>query len=81
VIVSDNITLFQNDPQQIIAGSSVELRCADNYELDPTSFGSLVIQCQNDGTWTSLPQCKCKLIFGIVDIFCSVNTNRSSIIV
>jgi len=57
---SDNITLFQNDPQQIVVGSTIILRCLNNYEFDPTSSGSLIIQCQNDGTWTPLPSCRRK---------------------
>lgn len=60
VIESDNTTFFQNDEQQIIAGSTIILRCIDNYEYDPTSHGSLIIQCQNDGSWTSMPNCRCK---------------------
>ena len=56
IIESNNITSFQNDPQQIIVGSMVTLRCKDNYE----SNGSLRIQCQNDGSWTPMPSCKCK---------------------
>ncbi|CAF3978899.1 unnamed protein product [Rotaria sp. Silwood2] len=57
-IESNNITHFQDDPQQIVVGSTITLRCTDNYEFDPTSNGSLIIQCQNDGTWTSMPSCR-----------------------
>ncbi|CAF0876222.1 unnamed protein product [Rotaria sordida] len=57
-IESHNITLFQNDPQQIVVGSMITLRCVDNYEFDSTSNGSLIIQCQNDGTWTSMASCR-----------------------
>ena len=59
-IESENITLFQNDPQQIVVGSTAILRCMDNYELDPTSSGSLIVQCQSDGSWTTMPTCRCK---------------------
>jgi hypothetical protein len=59
---SDNITLYQNDPQQIIVGSTIILRCMDKYEFDPTSNGSLIIQCQNDGSWTPMPSCRCKCL-------------------
>ncbi|CAF0941224.1 unnamed protein product [Adineta ricciae] len=58
IVVSDNITYFQNDPQQIIAGSTVTIRCQDKYELDPASEGSLTIQCQNEGSWTPMPSCR-----------------------
>ncbi|CAF0734799.1 unnamed protein product [Adineta steineri] len=58
VVGLTNISFFQNDPQQIVVGSTVTLRCIDNYEFDPTSNGSLIIQCQNDGTWTTMPRCR-----------------------
>ncbi|CAM4935155.1 unnamed protein product [Rotaria socialis] len=58
IIESNNPTLFQNDPQQIVVGSTITLRCMDNYEFDSNSKGSLTIQCQNDGTWTAMPSCK-----------------------
>ena len=60
MIESDNITFFQNDPQQIVVGSMITLRCIDNYEFDPTLDGSLRILCQNDGSWTAMPTCRCK---------------------
>lgn len=60
MIESSNIKLFQNDPQQIIVGSTVTLRCEDNYEFDTNSKGSFTVRCQNDGTWTAMPSCKCK---------------------
>lgn len=60
MIESDNITFFQNDPQQIVVGSAITLRCIDNYEFDPTSSDSLQIQCQNDGSWTAMPSCRCE---------------------
>lgn len=59
-IESEDITLFQNDPQQIIFDSTITLRCIDNYEFDPTSSGSLVIHCQSDGSWTPMPSCRGK---------------------
>jgi hypothetical protein len=60
IIDSENITLFRNDPQQIVVGSTITLRCMENYEFDPTSIGSLILQCENDGSWTPMPSCRCK---------------------
>lgn len=57
---SSNIAYFQNDPRQIIVGSTITLRCMDNFELDPDSTGSLTVQCQNGGIWTPMPSCRCK---------------------
>ncbi|UJR36530.1 hypothetical protein I4U23_029251 [Adineta vaga] len=58
IIESNNVAYFQNDPQQIIVGSTIVLRCMDYYEFDSTSGGSLHIECQNDGSWTPMPSCK-----------------------
>lgn len=60
VVESQNITVFQNDPNQIIVGSTVILRCEENYQFETTSNHSLLLHCRTDGTWTPMLSCRCE---------------------
>jgi hypothetical protein len=59
-VLSEQILLFQNDPQQIIVGSRITVSCMDNYRFETTRNLSVAIYCQNDGTWGPIVNCQCE---------------------
>ena len=63
MVESSNVTFFGNNHQQILVGSTITLRCIENYEFESSSNKTYIIQCQNDGSWTSMPSCRRKQLF------------------
>lgn len=61
VKTTENLLLFHNDPQEIIVGSTMSFQCIENYAFENTSNTTLTIHCQNDGTWTSIVNCRLAL--------------------